>query len=164
MTAIEQYAKEHEEEINTHWRKMYPPASEARSREIMEASKHVELDEYNPKSEWCFQDGESPFGWYEAQVNAINHFGHIFCINPFYDNFNKYTWDGRLKSNDDQKFYGFEFDSTEELLNYLNQSNKTNAYLDMTVRTIQYLKNNPSLGLEFPMQWDEQFSKQLLPS
>jgi hypothetical protein len=139
------------------YRERHPLTSDERHKEILEASNSVTLDDYDPNGQWSFKDGESPFEWYDAQVKAINHFGHIFCINPFYDNFNKYTWDGRLKSNEAPKFYGFEFDSTEELLNYLNQSNVTKEHLDMTIRTIKYLKSNN--GIEFPNGWGDQFQE-----
>jgi len=155
MTPIEQYLKEHEEELEQKYRELHPLPSAERSKAILEASNSITLDDYNPDSQWTFREGESPFEWYDTQVKAINHFGHIFCINPFYDNFNKYTWDGRLKSNEAPKFYGFEFDSTEELLNYLNQSNVTKEYLDMTIRTIKYLRANN--GIEFPNGWGDQF-------
>jgi hypothetical protein len=155
MTAIEQYLKEHEEEINAKWRELYPPASEERSKEIMEASKLIELDDYNPESAWSFKEGESPFEWYDAQVKAINHFGHIFCINPFYNNFNEYTPDGRYLRlpNSPDVFYGWEFKSTEELIGNLRKCG--GDYLDMTIRTIKYLRANN--GIEFPNGWGDQF-------
>lgn len=160
MTAKEQYIKELQKATNELWSRLYPPASEERLREIMEASNHVELDEYNPDREWKFQQGDSPFDWYDAQVAAINYFGHIFCINPFYDNFDKYTFDGRLKTDDSPKFYGFEFDSSEELLNYLNSSAANKKYLDMAIKTIAYLKLN--FNMEFPNKWADQFPQKLL--
>lgn len=108
----------------------------------MEASNSITLDDYNPEEKWTFKEGESPFGWYDAQVRAINHFGHIFCINPYYDN-------------GSDNYYGKEFNSTEELLDAFNLSGAWKGYLDMTIRTIKYLKLN--CGVEFPNGWGDQF-------
>ena len=155
MTPIEQYLKEHEEELEQRYRKLYPLPSAERSKAILEASNSITLDDYDPDSQWTFKEGESPFEWYDAQVKAINHFGHIFCINPFYDNFNKYTSDGHrfLNSNEKSQFHGWEFNSTEEMLNKLKGA--FNDYLDMTMRTIKYLRANN--GIEFPNGWGDQF-------
>jgi hypothetical protein len=155
MTALEQYAKEHEEELEKRYRKLYPLPSEERSKAILEASKSITLDDYNPDAQWTFKQGESPFEWYDAQVKAMNHFGHIFCINPFYDNFNKYTPDGRYlrPSDSPDVFYGWEFKSTEELIESLKKCG--GGYLDMTIRTIKYLRANN--GIEFPNGWGDQF-------
>ena len=142
MTAIEQYRKEHEEEINAKWRELYPLPSAERSKEIIEASKSIQMDDHNPEAAWNFKEGESPIGWYDAQVRAINHFGHIFCINPYY-------------SNSSEKWYGYEFKSTQELMDFLNKCNSHQEYLNMTMRTIAYLKLN--CDVEFPNGWGDQF-------
>lgn len=111
-----------------------------RSQEIIEASSQVTLDDYNHDAQWTFTDGESPLEWYDAQVRAINHFGHIFCINPFYNNMR-------------DSFYGWEFESTDEMLARLTGS--WGHYKDMTVRTVVYLKLN--CDIEFPNKWGKQF-------
>lgn len=142
------------EERDREYRKRHPLTSEERHKEIVEASNSITLDDYNPEAKWTFKEGESPWDWYDAQVAAMNHFGHIFCINPFYDNFSKYTASGRRLGPDEKpQFYGWEFNSTDELINKLNGPFKD--YLDMTIRTIKYLKLN--CGVEFPNGWGNQF-------
>ena len=155
MTPIEQYLKEHEEELEQRYRKLYPLPSAERSKAILEASNSITLNDYNPDSQWTFQQGESPFEWYDAQVKAMNHFGHIFCINPFYDNFNKYTSDGRYlrPPNSPDVFHGWEFKSTEEMIGNLKKCGGN--YLDMTIKTIKYLRANN--GIKFPNGWGDQF-------
>lgn len=138
------------------YRERHPLTSDERHREIVEASNSITLDDYNPDGMWTFKDGECPFEWYDAQVKAINHFGHIFCINPFYDNFNKYTASGDLrKPNSPNVFWGWEFKSTDDMLAKL--TGPFQDYLDMTVRTIKYLK--AQCGAEFPNGWGDQFPK-----
>jgi hypothetical protein len=134
--------KELLKERDREYRERHPLTSDERHKEILEASNNVTLDDYDPNSQWSFREGESPFSWYDAQVRAINHFGHIFCINPYYDN-------------GSDNYYGKEFDSTEKLLDAFNLSEAWEGYLDMTIRTIQYLRSN--CGVEFPNGWGNQF-------
>ena len=144
------------EEKDREYRKRHPLTSDERSKEILEAASHVTLDDYNPDARWTFTDGESPFEWYDAQVKAMNHFGHIFCINPFYDNFNKFTRNGELRPPDSPDiFWGWEFKSTNDMLDRLTGS--WQHYSDMTIRTIKYLK--AQCGIEFPNGWGDQFIK-----
>lgn len=100
------------------------------------------IEGYDPLNAIIFCEGESPFEWYDAQVRAINHFRHIFCINPFYNN-------------KKESFYGWEFESTEEMLEYLNGRGSTKDYLNMTIKTIRHLKQ--CCNIEFPNKWGEQF-------
>jgi hypothetical protein len=152
-----QYTKEIKELLEAReqeYRKQHPLTSDERSKEILEAASQVTLDDYNPDSLWTFGDGECPFGWYDAQVKAINYFGHIFCINPFYDNFNKYTPEKELRPpNSPDIFWGSEFKSTNDMLDNLTKYGQ--RYLDMTIRTIKYLK--AQCGIEFPNGWGNQF-------
>lgn len=143
--------KEMQEEIESNYRKLYPLPSEERSKEILEASKSVTLDDYNPDARWSFPDGQCPWGWYDAQVAAMNHYGHIFCIDPFYGNFAKYKFNGTRLGPDDQKRYGWEYESTEKMLDSL----KGTKWFDMTIATIKYLRTN--CGVEFPNNWGDQF-------
>ena len=146
--------KEMQEEFEKNWRDNYPLPSEERSKAIIEASKSITLDDHNPESQWTFSEGECPFSWYDAQIKAINHFGHVFCINPFYDNFSLYTGEGRRLAPDEKPwFHGWEFKSTEELISKLKSCKA--EYLDMTLRTIKYLKLN--CEIEFPNGWADQF-------
>ena len=105
----------------------------------MTKSKEI-IEGYDPLNAITFGEGESPFEWYDAQVRAINHFGHIFCINPFYTNMK-------------ESFYGWEFKSTDEMLNRLTGS--WECYRNMTVKTIIHLKQ--CCNIEFPNKWGEQF-------
>jgi hypothetical protein len=144
------------EQRNREYRKLHPLTSDERHKEILEASSHITLGDYNPDSRWTFTDGESPFEWYDAQVKAMDHFGHIFCINPFYNNFNEFTRNGeRRPPNSPDIFWGWEFKSTDEMLGKLTGS--WQHYSDMTIKTIKYLK--AQCGIEFPNGWGEQFLK-----
>jgi hypothetical protein len=149
--------KELEEEHEQRYRKLYQLPSEERYKSILESSNSTTLDDYNPDSRWTFQQGECPFEWYDAQVKAMNHFGHIFCINPFYNNFNEFTLDGSYSRppGSPDIFWGWEFKSTEELLGNLKKC--WGGYLDMTIRTIKYLRLNN--GIEFPNGWGDQFKE-----
>jgi hypothetical protein len=148
--------KQYLEQKNREYRERHPLTSDERSKEILEAASQVTLDDYNPDSLWTFDDGECPFGWYDAQVKAINHFGHIFCINPFYNNFNEFDRSGKRRTpNSPDIFWGWEFKSTDEMLGKLTGS--WQHYSDMTIRTIKYLK--AQCGIEFPNGWGEQFLK-----
>ena len=120
-------------------------------QEIIDSSNHSP-DEYNPFGSWTFGEGRDPFDWFDAQVKAINHFGHIFCYNPFYNNFNKFTLDGKYlrPPNSPDIFYGYQFDSTEKLLKSINTD-----YLNMHCKTILYLKLN--FNIDFPNGWSNQF-------
>ena len=153
MTISKEF-KELVEARDREYRERHPLTSEERHKEIMEASNSITLDDYNSEEKWTFKEGESPWDWYDAQVAAMNHCGHIFCIDPFYGNFRKYTIDGnRLSPDEKPVFYGWECDSTEKLINRL----KGTDYLNMTIRTIKYLKLN--CGVEFPNGWGDQFPK-----
>jgi hypothetical protein len=132
--------KQYSEDKDQEYREHNPFTSDERHKEILEASSQVTLDDYNPDARWTFADGECPFGWYDAQVKAMNHFGHIFCINPFYDNLKKFGW---------------EYKSTNDMLDRLTGPYRD--YLDMTIRTIKYLK--AQCGVEFPNGWGDQFIK-----
>jgi len=148
--------KEFLEQKEREYRERHPLTSDERQKEILEASNSITLDDYNPDAQWTFTDGECPFGWYDAQIKAINHFGHIFCINPFYNNFNEYTRNGeRRPLGSPDIFWGWEFDSTDAMLARLTGSWR--HYSHMTIRTIKYLK--AQCGIEFPNGWGDQFQK-----
>ena len=149
--------KELLEQKEREYRERHPLTSDERQKEILEASNSITLDDYNPNALWTFRDGECPFSWYDAQVKAINHFGHIFCLNPFYDNFNKFDFktEELRPPNSPDIYFGREFKSTNDMLDDLIKYGQD--YLDMTIRTIKYLK--AQCGIEFPNGWGDQFLK-----